>query len=156
MRVLIKWLIPRPFQYGLELLSYWFIGYIYWRAHVCSAPHRERAFLMYLSLLVQAPFVNEWWMAGNIISGLVEHWPAFTALNATREWPLLWPWWRWQCPFPVSLVLTLHLYGQMGLIPTLLETNNANSSLGPAFFGLGILSLFWNFSSTCSALSWGE
>jgi len=36
---------------------------------------------MYLSLLVQASFMNEWWMAGNIISGLAKHWPALTALT---------------------------------------------------------------------------
>lgn len=56
---------------------------------MCGIPHRERTFLVYLSLLVQAPSTNEWWMAGNTISGLVERWPALTALTPHGNEPFL-------------------------------------------------------------------
>lgn len=153
-KISAEWLIPRLFQYGLELLAYWFMGCISWRAHVCSAAHMERAFLGYWSLLVQAPLVNKWWVAGNL--GLSKALTCSYSTYTSHEWPLFLIMMAVTVSFPISRLLTLHLDGQMGLILTLLEANNPNCSLGPVFFGLGdfefVLKLFFHLQ--CTVLRW--
>lgn len=107
-----------PYSMTYSCILYWCGSYIYWRAHEFSASHGERAFC--LILLVQASFMTEWGMAGNIISRHVKHWPAFTAPTPHRNDPSV-TMTAMTVPFLIPLVLTLHLYGQAGLIPTLLE-----------------------------------